>query len=58
MGAEIAFEWQTMGEQNWQQYFAFPAIGLGVVGLDWESGNAWSVGCRVSLSEFQTLRWY
>jgi len=33
-GAELAVEWQTMGEQNWHQYIGFPKIGVGLVSLD------------------------
>jgi hypothetical protein len=33
-GGELNFEWQTMGEKPWNQYFNFPVIGLGLVGLD------------------------
>jgi len=34
VGGEFDIEWQTMGEENWHQYFNFPQIGVGVVGLD------------------------
>jgi len=33
-GAELAIEWQTMGEKSWHQYLGFPKIGLGAVTLD------------------------
>ncbi len=33
-GAEIAIEWQTMGEKPWHQYYDFPRLGISLVGLD------------------------
>ena len=57
MGAEVALEWQTMGEQNWHQYFAFPSIGGRGRARSGQFRNAWSAGGCVSLSEFQIVRW-
>lgn len=33
-GAEVALEWQTMGEKDWHQFLGFPRIGLGAVALN------------------------
>lgn len=33
-GGELAIEWKTMGEKPWHQYYNFPTIGVGLVGLD------------------------
>ncbi len=41
-GAELAVEWQTMGEKSWHQYIGFPKIGLGMVSLD--LGNSTMLG--------------
>jgi hypothetical protein len=30
-GGEVAVEWQTMGEKNWNQYLGFPKVGIGAV---------------------------
>lgn len=56
MGAEVALEWQTMGEQNWHQYFAFPSIGLGVVGLD--LGNPEMLGQLAAVYPYLNFRLY
>ncbi|MDP4238586.1 MAG: acyloxyacyl hydrolase [Bacteroidota bacterium] len=46
-GAELSIEFQTMGEKPWQQFNAFPIIGLGTVWLDLGNpqrlGNAFAV---------------
>ncbi|MBN2764845.1 MAG: acyloxyacyl hydrolase [Paludibacteraceae bacterium] len=56
MGAEMAVEWQTAGERNWHQYFAFPAIGLGVVGLD--LGNTEMLGQLAAVYPYLNFRLY
>ena len=33
-GAEFDEEWQTMGEKPWHQYFGFPSVGVGLVGMN------------------------
>lgn len=56
MGGELAIEWQTMGERSWHQYFAFPAIGLGVVGLD--LGNPEMLGQMAAVYPYLNFRLY
>lgn len=41
-GAELAIEWQTMGEKDWHQYIWYPKVGVGFVGLD--LGNPMMLG--------------
>ncbi len=33
-GGELDIEWKTMGEKPWHQYYNFPTVGVGLVGLD------------------------
>lgn len=54
MGAEIDIEWQTMGEEPWHQYFHFPTIGLGVVGLD--LGNPTMLGQLMAVYPYLNFR--
>ena len=34
LGGEIAFEFQPTGKRQWEQFWNFPTIGIGLVGLD------------------------
>jgi hypothetical protein len=33
-GGELSFEWQPTGEQQWQQFWGFPTIGVGLLCLN------------------------
>lgn len=37
MGGELAIEFQTMGEKDWHRYFNFPAVGAGIVFMDYSN---------------------
>ena len=54
MGAELAVEWQTMGEKPWHQYFGFPAIGVGLVGLD--LGNPEMLGQLLAIYPYLNIK--
>lgn len=54
LGAELAYEWNTMGEKSWHQYFAFPTIGVGLVGLD--LGNTQMLGQLLAVYPYLNLK--
>lgn len=54
MGAELAVEWQTMGEKPWHQYFGFPTIGVGLVGLD--LGNPEMLGQLMAVYPYLNIK--
>lgn len=54
MGAELAVEWQTMGEKPWHQYFGFPTIGVGLVGLD--LGNPEILGQLMAIYPYLNIK--
>ncbi len=54
MGGELSVEWQTMGEKPWHQYFRFPAIGIGLVGLD--LGNSQQLGQLLAIYPYLNMR--
>ena len=53
-GAELAVEWQTMGEKPWHQYFGFPTIGVGLVGLD--LGNPEMLGQLLAVYPYLNIK--
>jgi len=55
-GAELAVEWQTMGEQNWHQYIGFPKIGVGLVSLD--LGNPTMLGNLYAVYPYLNFKVY
>jgi hypothetical protein len=54
LGGEFDVEWQTMGEKPWHEYFRFPAIGLGFVGLD--LGNPDMLGQLLAVYPYLNFR--
>lgn len=54
MGAEFDIEWQTMGEKPWHQYFHFPTVGIGVVGID--LGNPTMLGQLLAVYPYLNFR--
>ncbi len=54
MGAEFDIEWQTMGEESWHQFYRFPTIGLGIVGLD--LGNPSMLGQLTAIYPYLNYR--
>ncbi len=54
LGGEFDVEWQTMGEQPWHQYFGFPSIGLGLVGMD--LGNPAMLGQLLAVYPYLNIK--
>lgn len=52
-GGEVAIEWQTMGEKDWQQFFNYPKMGLGlnVINL----GNPDTLGYSIALYPYLNI---
>lgn len=53
-GAEFDVEWQTMGEKPWHQYFGFPSVGVGLVGMD--LGNSEMLGQLVAVYPYMNIK--
>ncbi|MDD3320916.1 MAG: acyloxyacyl hydrolase [Paludibacter sp.] len=53
-GAELAIEWKTMGEKPWHQYYNFPTLGIGLVGLD--LGNPEMLGQLLAIYPYMNLK--
>ncbi len=53
-GGELAVEWQTTGEKPWNQYFNFPKVGIGLVGLD--LGNPEMLGQLLAVYPYFNLK--
>jgi len=53
-GAELAIEWQTMGEKDWHQHIWYPKVGLGLVALD--LGNPTMLGGLYALYPYLNFK--
>lgn len=54
MGAELAIEWQTLGEKDWHQHIWYPKVGLGLVALD--LGNPSMLGGAYAIYPYLNFR--
>ena len=53
-GGEFDVEWQTMGEKPWHQYFGFPSVGIGLVGMD--LGNPAMLGQLLAVYPYLNIK--
>lgn len=53
-GAEFDVEWQTMGEKPWHQYFGFPSVGVGLVGMN--LGNSEMLGQLMAVYPYMNIK--
>lgn len=53
-GGEFDVEWQTMGEKPWHQYFGFPSVGVGLVGMD--LGNPAMLGQLLAVYPYLNIK--
>lgn len=52
-GGEIAIEWKTMGDKDWQQYYKYPTMGLGVNFMN--LGNPEKLGYSIALYPYLNI---